>query len=283
MATALNTIVAAVLAVLITLGVVRQEPGYAGEDSLSRAERTRVETDANRREGFATSSLAMPAAGERPGAQAPAQVIRLQAVGSPEEPLRLEPNRPGRIPIVLEPEAARRDGYILVLSGLPPGSGLTGAERISSDSWLLTPDAMTRLSLTIPEWSASLFEVVIELRRMNGAFAAESRAWLMVPPPAMAKASRSADQAALKDLLDRSGQLLARGDVVAARTLYERAADMGSGAAALALGSTYDPSRLWSLGVFGMVGNKERARQWYARAEQLGHPEAKERLRALGD
>ena len=58
---------------------------------------------------------------------------------------------------------------------------------------------------------------------------------------------------------------------------------MGSAAAALNLGSTYDPNRLWSLGVFGMVGNKERARLWYRRADQLGHPEAKERIRQLGD
>jgi TPR repeat protein len=58
---------------------------------------------------------------------------------------------------------------------------------------------------------------------------------------------------------------------------------MGSGPAALALGSTFDPSRLWSLGVFGMVGNKERARRWYTRADQLGHPEAKARLKTLGD
>ena len=51
--------------------------------------------------------------------------------------------------------------------------------------------------------------------------------------------------------------------------------------AALAMGSTYDPRRLWSLGVFGAVGNKERARQWYQRAAELGHPEAKERIGAL--
>jgi TPR repeat protein len=58
---------------------------------------------------------------------------------------------------------------------------------------------------------------------------------------------------------------------------------MGSAAAAMSLAATYDPKRLWSLGVFGMIGNKERARQWYARADQLGHPDAKERLKALGD
>jgi hypothetical protein len=49
--------------------------------------------------------------------------------------------------------------------------------------------------------------------------------------------------------------------VVGARAVYERVAEMDGGPAALALGSTFDPNRLWSLGVFGMVGNKERARQ----------------------
>lgn len=49
------------------------------------------------------------------------------------------------------------------------------------------------------------------------------------------------------------------------------------------LGSTYDPNRLWALGVFGMVGNKARAKQWYMRAVELGHPQAKERMALLGD
>ena len=49
----------------------------------------------------------------------------------------------------------------------------------------------------------------------------------------------------------------------------------------LAMGTTYDQRRLWDLGVFGMVGNKDRARQWYQRADELGHPEAKARITAL--
>jgi hypothetical protein len=43
------------------------------------------------------------------------------------------------------------------------------------------------------------------------------------------------------------------------------------------LGSTYDPRLLWSRGVVGMVGNRERARQWYSRARELGYPDAKKR------
>ena len=89
------------------------------------------------------------------------------------------------------------------------------------------------------------------------------------------------DQSAIKELLQSGDRLLGRGDVAAARAIYERAAVLGSAQAALVLGSTYDPGRLWSLGVFGMVGNKERAQHWYRRADELGHPEAKDRLKSL--
>jgi hypothetical protein len=84
-------------------------------------------------------------------------------------------------------------------------------------------------------------------------------------------------------LLAKADRLLEKGDIVAARAVYQRAAEMGSAAAALTLGATYDPNRLWSLGALGMVGNRDRARQWYARASELGHPEAKVRLLALGN
>jgi hypothetical protein len=56
---------------------------------------------------------------------------------------------------------------------------------------------------------------------------------------------------------------------------------MGSAEAALAMGTTFDQRRLWSRGVFGMVGDKDRARHWYQRADDLGHPEAKARINAL--
>ena len=85
-----------------------------------------------------------------------------------------------------------------------------------------------------------------------------------------------------KDLVARADRLLEKGDIVGARAIYQRAAELGDASAALALGATYDPNRLWSLGALGLVGNKERARQWYLRASELGHREAKARLTILG-
>jgi len=139
----------------------------------------------------------------------------------------------------------------------------------------------------LPESSTSVFEVTVTLRRTNGVVAAQTKAWLAVPPSASLAvpppaAAQKIDDTIAKDILAKADALLAKSDVIGARTLYQRAAEMGSGSAALALGTTYDPKRLWSFGAFGMVGNRERAKQWYLRAKELGHPEANARLDQLG-
>jgi hypothetical protein len=272
MATALNTMVAAVLAVLITLGVVRQEQAGGGvpRDISLAAASARASTT-----GLAD---------DLPGLVTSSRLVGVRPIGSPDQPLRAEPRKPARLPLLLQPEDAGLDTYILVLAGVPAGTTLSGASRIGSDTWLLPPSSASRLEITIPEWSTSVYEVAIELRRTNGMVAAQSKAWIAVPPPnAQLPAGTKVDEAASRDLVSRGDQLLDRGDVVGARGSYQRAAEMGSGAGALALGSTYDPNLLWSLGALGMVGNKERARQWYARADELGHPDAKNRLRLLGN
>jgi hypothetical protein len=270
LATALNTIVAAVLAVLITLGVVRQ--GTPREASVAASPRAG---------DFATATTPPP--GNPAQVMALTRAIELEPIGSPDRPLRLQALKSARLPLQIQPEEAQQETFILVLSGLPAKTSIAGADKMGSDSWLLPPDSIGKLEITIPEWSSSLVEVGVELRRTNGAIAARTKGWIAVPPPQMPAVAAKLDQSALKELTQKGDQLLGRGDVVAARAVYERAAEMGSAPAALALASTFDPNRLWSLGVFGMVGNKERARRWYMRADQLGHPEAKTRLKMLGD
>ncbi len=265
MATALNTLVAAVLAVIITLGVVE---GQSRENPMGTA-------------AYAKGSTG--SANEAPRL-AGTQSLTLRPVGSANQPLRVEARKPARLPLQMQPESAALEPYIVVLGGAPAGTILSGASRIGSDTWFLPPGAASRLEITLPEWSGSPFEVAIELRRTNGLVAGETKAWIAVPPPGAAEATGSGgDPAAAKDLLTQGSRLIERGEIVAARSVYQRAADMGSGEAALALGSTYDPNRLWSLGVLGMVGSKERAKHWYARANDLGHPEANGRLQLLGN
>jgi hypothetical protein len=262
-ATAVNTIIAAVLAVVITLGVGRREAGEVAPAAMPAKEDARGTAKAKQ---LAAPVLVRP--------------VELLPMGSRSEPLRLEARQPSRFPLRVRPEEAMEGSYILVVTGLPANATLSGATRMSSDSWLVAPGALRQLEIVVPEWSASITELGIELRHANGTVAAHGKAWLAVPPPPLPQAAKL-DQASVKELLQKADRLLRRGDVTAARAVYEKAAALRSAQAALLLGSTYDPGRLWSLGVFGMVGNKERARHWYLRADQLGHPEAKERLEAL--
>jgi hypothetical protein len=266
MVTALNTIVATVLAVIITLGVVNQDrPNAEAPDIVPVA----AQTAATAREPvFATATL---------------EPVSLRPIGSPGRPLQLEPQRPAPFPLRIQPDGAADEPFILALSGAPAGTILFGANRISSDTWFLSPGSASQLEIVLPEWSTSVFEVAVALRRTNGLVAAQTRAWIAVPPPAgPSPANLKIDEATGKDLLAQADRLIGKGDIVGARVIYQRAAELGSGPAALALAATYDPNRLWSLGVLGLAGNKERARQWYQRASELGHAEAKTRLTALG-
>jgi hypothetical protein len=257
-ATAVNTVVAAVLAIVITLGVARRDAGPVETEKVALAVKPAAE--------------GQPEPVPRP--------VELPPVGSAKQPLRLEALKPARLPFEIRPVEAMQDSYILLLTGLPANATLAGASRMGADSWHLPAGALQRLEIVVPEWSATVYEVGVELRRTNGAVAARSKLWLSVPPPPTPTGA-SLDEAALKELVRSGDKLLSRGDVAAARAIYERAAAMGSAQAALAMGTTFDPRQLWALGVFGMVGNRDRARAWYQRADELGHPDAKARIVAL--
>lgn len=282
LATGLNTVVAAVLAIFITLQAMDADGASVAQEFWQRV--------TSAQEGTGAASAEVPTSVSVP--EPATSVFQLAQLGSAEAPLRFEPQRPSPFPLRLEPPDAERDAYILVLSGLPDGSRLTGADQIGADNWLLAPGGVDALRLTIPALAGPAIEVGIELRRPNGMVAATSTAWLTTIAPVTAREAApprpeakpaEIDRAAVSQASEQSKQLLARGDIAGARILYERAAGRGDGEAAFMLASTYDPNRLWALGVFGMIGNKELAKQWYLRAEQLGHSGAAQRMRLLDD
>jgi TPR repeat protein len=71
------------------------------------------------------------------------------------------------------------------------------------------------------------------------------------------------------------------GDLVAARLLFQRAAEACDAAAATALGATYDPKVLAKLGVLGISADVEKARFWYKKVANLCSLDAKRRLNLL--
>jgi hypothetical protein len=99
--------------------------------------------------------------------------------------------------------------------------------------------------------------------------------------PSSKGASRRLGPEEIKLFVTRGEQLLATGDIVAARIVLQRAAESDDAAAALALGAAYDPNVLARLGVVGISADLEKARTWYHKAESLGSADARRRLGLL--
>ena len=82
-------------------------------------------------------------------------------------------------------------------------------------------------------------------------------------------------------MLDRAMQMLSRGDVSSARLLFEHVAKKGSGKAAMALARTFDPAFFGSINTRGLKPDRDKAKEWYSVAADLGQDEARSRLGAL--
>jgi chromosome segregation ATPase len=82
-------------------------------------------------------------------------------------------------------------------------------------------------------------------------------------------------------LTTRATALIAEGNIGAARSVLERAVEMGSAKASFALAETYDPRILSGWRTYGTRGDVSKAREFYARAVAGGIEAAKDRLKSL--
>jgi hypothetical protein len=74
-------------------------------------------------------------------------------------------------------------------------------------------------------------------------------------------------------LIKQGQQFVAARDFASARLVFQRAAEAGSAAAALALGASYDPLVLARLGLRDVDADVSKARAWYQKARELRAPE----------
>jgi len=89
------------------------------------------------------------------------------------------------------------------------------------------------------------------------------------------------DREQLDFLVKRGVGLITEGDIVAARILLQRAAELRDARAAFALGATYDPIMLTMLQAHGVTADARAALDWYKKASEFGSHEASQRLNVL--
>jgi hypothetical protein len=98
---------------------------------------------------------------------------------------------------------------------------------------------------------------------------------------ASGRSERALSAQEIATLIERGRSFFEAGDVAAARLMFRRAANAGDAAAALAMGTTYDPAVLANRLVRGMGADLGEARSWYEKARELGSPEGPRRLEML--
>jgi hypothetical protein len=109
----------------------------------------------------------------------------------------------------------------------------------------------------------------------------------VVPPAAPAPAAAPAqpappvDAEEVANLMQRAKTFIASGDLMSARLLLERAAELRQADAALLLAQTYDPDVLGTSDVRNTTPEPAKARAWYQKAAQLGSADAQRRLAQL--
>ncbi len=126
----------------------------------------------------------------------------------------------------------------------------------------------------------------IDLKGLSGVETAEAvnvaRA-TMQPAPASTRgvATVTLSGATEQALLERASNQMTHGDGLGARAVYEVLAHYGSPKGAFNLAETYDPASLARRPARGLAPDIRLAREWYAKAAELGSPSASERLKDL--
>jgi len=205
-------------------------------------------------------------------------------------------------------------GLALEISGLPNGTTISSGRPLGTGGWRLLAADASKATIRPPTGFSGTIDFGVELRLANdtvvdrGLYRLE---WTPIVVSAPAKSAGDtvvadtdpnrgaatptpADENATHDvarlqvdheqielLIARSQKLVSEGDVGAARTLLQRAAEAGDARAALALGSTYDPIMLTILQARGVTADAFLARFWYRKASELGSEEAQQRLKLL--
>jgi hypothetical protein len=259
----------------------------------------------------ASTVIGEPAVSENRNGTAPSKAVNGAA---PELRLILQRNdsyaTDNTIPLGLQ-VSGDAEGLRLEVSGLPSGAILSRGHLVERGTWRIPAADVGNVMISLPQGFRGPLDFGAELRLADDT-AVDSGSFRLDVTPAVAtapvqaagevgnaplgkamasaplEAAQEAPQRAAETdreetelLIGRSQALMAQGDLGAARTLLQRAAENGDARAALALGATFDPVMLAIVQARGVTADIPSALHWYKKASGLGSAEAQQRLELL--
>jgi hypothetical protein len=220
-----------------------------------------------------------------------------------------EPASQASLIIQVGPPDALPSNSFVRLRGFPTSVSLTEGHAIAPGAWAIPLFGLASLKAIVPAGVSGRNEISITLVGVDGTTLAESKTALVIaaptppvrpapepPPRAVAplpptttvkrtpppRELPTEDHARAERMLAQGVKHWEQGNIGAARSFFQRAAEAGLAAAALRMGGTYDPAELTRLNALaGVAPDRNEARKWYERARDLGAQEAEERLARL--
>ena len=195
-------------------------------------------------------------------------------------------------------------GATVNLSGLREGTAMSTGAASGAGEWRIAVDDLPNTLVIPPRDYLGPMNIVAELRGGNGQAIVRSpvrflwrqstpdhgNAARRQMPPADASSTTSAtaavaprqiDPQEIAALLKRAEELVAIGDLPAARLLLLRIAETHNARAAFELGATSDPNVIKRLEATSTAPDLALARAWYQRARDWGLSDASKQLDAL--
>jgi len=171
----------------------------------------------------------------------------------------------------------------VVIAGLAPGSTVSAGAAAGPTTWQLPSANLRDTAVMPPRGFVGIMNLTLELRLADGSVLDRTGLqldWTGNDNLASSELpQRRLDAAEIALLVKNGAALMGNGDIVAARLMFERAAEAGDAPAAFALAETYDPAVLAKMGTKGAIkADIALAEKWYAKAKDLGSTAAPERL-----
>ncbi|MGH6735482.1 MAG: SH3 domain-containing protein [Methyloceanibacter sp.] len=225
-----------------------------------------------------TSQQANIAAAPVLGAATPAPEIVLTV----PDRIEAKPGEQVAFAIAIDAAGALPGRSVIAIRDLPQGAAFSQGRPYGVNEWSLGPDEIDGLTLRVPEDASGGTSLRVELVAADGAVLARAGTDLdIAPDPAAGLVVRAGEADRVEDLIDHGNKMIAVGYLAGARAYFERAAEAGSGEAALAVGATYNPEVIAALGTQGIKPDPEAAAAWYDRAGALGITDREAKLAVL--
>ena len=171
---------------------------------------------------------------------------------------------------------------VIAIRAIPEGVTFSQGRPYGASEWNLTPDEIGDLKLRLPKARTGSTDLRVELMAADGTILASASTRLDVAQDPKSTLILRADESdRVEDLIAHGQKMIDVGYFAGARAYFRRAAEAGSGEAALMLAATYDQESIDKIGAHGIKADPDQARIWYERAKQLGVEGADVKLAAL--